>query len=464
MIEEVSARAAAEAVALFATTYHRERSPKTPQGSRTSSLTPDRESSRPASPPLGRAREEMNSRASRAEAREKRQRDTNATHTMPTSPRVGSHIRIDQPTYPSRTHTHVENATPLAVLPPKRSPFLPTILAESLPLGVKITNLSEYDGTEDPQEHLDRFFAKADLYDLSDAAYCKIFRTTLTKRALSWFNQLPGGTITSFEQLIQCFLHQEPLRDYVKHFVEGVHEVPHINHELLAGIIQQNLRQGRFKDSIARKPHVTIKEFLKEERRPPPPNTYTWFAPLNVRLSEVLMVAEQHGLIQPPRPLRESSRRAKSDKYCHFHRDRGHTTKECYLTKFILKANNNCRDQRQRNAPRQQKIHREHSRGNNQEQHNREREENLPTAGVIAVISWGPGNGDSSNARRALLHAASGVNSHNSSSYPSEQVYQLQTFTEQLTFGESDLEGRREQHNDALVISATFSNFWVKKI
>ncbi|KAI3443762.1 hypothetical protein Pfo_000427 [Paulownia fortunei] len=371
---------------------------------------------------------------------------------MPTSPRVGSHIHTDQPTYPSRTHTHVENATPLAVLPPKRSPFSPAILAGSLPLGIG-------------------FFANADLYDLSDAAYCKIFRTTLTKQALSWFNQLPRGTITSFEQLTQYFLHQfsinqkypktaaylfsitqkegEPLRDYVKCFVEG----------LLAGIVQQNLCQGRFKDSIAKQRDEDRPERRKEEKRPPPPNTYTRFAPLNVRLSEVLMVAEQHGLIQPPRPLRESSRRAKSNKYCRFHRDRGHTTEECfhlkqeierlirkgYLTEFVEKAN-------------------KRSRGNNQEQHGREREENLPTAGVIAVISGGPGSGDSSNARRALLRAASRVNSHNPSSYPSKQVYQLQTSTEQLTFGESDLEGRWEQHNDALVISATLSNFWVKNI
>ncbi|KAI3458735.1 hypothetical protein Pfo_015398 [Paulownia fortunei] len=479
MIEEVSARAAAEAVALFATTHHRERSPETPRG-------------------------EMNSRASRAEDRKKRRRDINATHTMLTSPRVGSHIHTDQPTYPSRTHTHVENATPLAVLPPKRSPFSPAFLAESLPLGVKITNLSEYDGTRDPQEHLDRYFAKADLYDLSDADYCKIFRTTLTKRALSWFNQLSRRIIISFEQLTQRFLHQfsinrkyskivaylfsitrnegETLRDYVKHFVEGVHEVPHINHELLAGIMQQNLRQGRFKDSITGKPPMILEELLqraekyirieeatgltthgkrkqrdedrpegrKEERCPPPPNTYTRFAPLNVRLSKVLMVAEQHGLIQPPRPLRESSRRAKSDKYCRFHRDRGHTTEEFYLTEFVKKANSNRRDQHRCNAPSQQETHREQSRGNNQEQH--------------AVILGGPGSRDSSNARRVLLRAASGVNSHNPSSYPSEQVYQLQTSTEQLTFGESDLEGRREQHNNALVISATLSNFWVKKI
>ncbi|KAL0285173.1 UNVERIFIED_CONTAM: hypothetical protein Sangu_2790200 [Sesamum angustifolium] len=86
-----------------------------------------------------------------------------------------------------------------AVAPPRRSPFSATILAEALPTGVKASNLSEYNGTSDPQEHLDKFYAKIDWYDLSDAAYCKVFRTTLSKRALAWFNQLPVGTISNIE-------------------------------------------------------------------------------------------------------------------------------------------------------------------------------------------------------------------------------------------------------------------------
>ncbi|KAK4389832.1 hypothetical protein Sango_2320200 [Sesamum angolense] len=133
-----------------------------------------------------------------------------------------------------------------AAAPPRRSPFSAAILAEALPAGVKVSNLSEYDGTGDPQEHLDKFYAKIDWYDLSDATYCKVFRTTLSKRALPWFNQLPAGTITSIEQLTQRFLHHfsmnkrvpktaaflftirqrenEPLRDYMQRFVEAVHE------------------------------------------------------------------------------------------------------------------------------------------------------------------------------------------------------------------------------------------------
>ncbi|KAL0449377.1 UNVERIFIED_CONTAM: hypothetical protein Slati_1494100 [Sesamum latifolium] len=177
----------------------------------------------------------------------------------------------------------------LAVAPPRRSPFSPAILAEALPAGVKVSNLPEYDGTGEPQEHLDKFYAKIDWYDLSDAAYCKVFRTTLSKRALAWFNQLPSGTISSLEQLTQHFLHHfsmnkraqkttaflftihqkenEPLRGYMQRFVEAMHEVPHVNHELLASIIQQNLLVGRFNESIAGKPPSTMEDLLMQSQK-----------------------------------------------------------------------------------------------------------------------------------------------------------------------------------------------------
>ncbi|KAL2245683.1 UNVERIFIED_CONTAM: hypothetical protein Sindi_2836500, partial [Sesamum indicum] len=71
----------------------------------------------------------------------------------------------------------------------------------SLAACLKVSNLSEYDGTGDPQEHLDKFYAKIDWYDMSNAAYCKVFGIMLSKRALAWFNQLPAGTISSLEQL-----------------------------------------------------------------------------------------------------------------------------------------------------------------------------------------------------------------------------------------------------------------------
>ncbi|KAK4405610.1 hypothetical protein Sango_0567500 [Sesamum angolense] len=170
-------------------------------------------------------------------------------------------------------------------------PFSTAILAEALPASVKVSNLSEYDGTGDPQEHLDKFYAKIDWYDLSDAAYCKVFRTTLSKRALAWFNQLPAGTISSLEQLTQRFLHHfsmnkrvpktaaflftirqrenEPLRDYMQRFVEAVHE------ESIAGkppstmenLLMRSQKYIRIEESNASDPFLGVKRKGREEEK-----------------------------------------------------------------------------------------------------------------------------------------------------------------------------------------------------
>ncbi|KAK4388382.1 hypothetical protein Sango_2444800 [Sesamum angolense] len=117
--------------------------------------------------------------------------------------------RRDQATTRQASLVKTKNvqAFPLAMAPPRHSPFATHILAEAIQPGIKIPNISKYDGTKDPQDHLDQFLAKADLLDISNVAYCKIFRTTLVGKAMTWFNQLPSGTVDSFEQLSQRFLH-----------------------------------------------------------------------------------------------------------------------------------------------------------------------------------------------------------------------------------------------------------------
>lgn len=44
--------------------------------------------------------------------------------------------------------------------------------------------------------------------------------------------------------------------------MEDVHEVLHMNHKLLVRIMQQNLRYGRLKESIAKKTPLNLEELL----------------------------------------------------------------------------------------------------------------------------------------------------------------------------------------------------------
>ncbi|KAK4388383.1 hypothetical protein Sango_2444900 [Sesamum angolense] len=158
----------------------------------------------------------------------------------------------------------------------------------------------------------------------------------------------------------------------MQRFSEAVLEVPHVNPELIASIMQQNLRIGRFRESIAGKPPATLDELLvraekyirieetsgirtatpskrrdeeeghskhhasesnQRDRRRLPLSDITRYTPLNAPCAEILAVAEQQGIVQWPLHMRENPKRMKSHKYCLFHKDHGHSTEDCFHLK-----------------------------------------------------------------------------------------------------------------------------------
>ncbi|XP_012829108.1 PREDICTED: uncharacterized protein LOC105950302 [Erythranthe guttata] len=204
----------------------------------------------------------------------------------------------------------------------------------------------------------------------------------------------------------------------------------------------------------------------KEEGRSNHASTYPKFTPLKAKLVDVWMVAEQKGLVQPPRQMKENLKRQKSEKYCEYHRDRGHTTDECFqlkqeIERLIKKGHlgefvDTPRHQKFKNKPHfQQKGEHPNARKDRED-------DNLPTQGIIAVISGGPSSGDTPSARRASMRAAGG--SYSTTERPAGHVYHVHHPNPEITFSDDDLEGPRGEHNDALVISASISNYLVKKI
>nr|KYP41436.1 hypothetical protein KK1_037196 [Cajanus cajan] len=69
----------------------------------------------------------------------------------------------------------------------------------------KLLPIDKYDGTTDPDEHLDVFLTQVTLSTTDDAALCHIFPTSLKGRALSWFTLLPPNSIDSFNMLSAQF-------------------------------------------------------------------------------------------------------------------------------------------------------------------------------------------------------------------------------------------------------------------
>ena len=71
-----------------------------------------------------------------------------------------------------------------------------------IPLGWK---MERYDGTTDPDEHLDAFLTQANLYTNDDVILCRVLPTSLKGATLTWYGELPPRSIDSFNTLVKRF-------------------------------------------------------------------------------------------------------------------------------------------------------------------------------------------------------------------------------------------------------------------
>ncbi|GAU39181.1 hypothetical protein TSUD_372810 [Trifolium subterraneum] len=87
-----------------------------------------------------------------------------------------------------------------------RGPLSRRIMDIPLPRGLeKPPSLDKYDGTTDPDEHIQSIETALDYRNLRGAIKCKLIPLSLIRGASTWWRNLPPGSIDSWEELCRMF-------------------------------------------------------------------------------------------------------------------------------------------------------------------------------------------------------------------------------------------------------------------
>ncbi|XP_042425919.1 uncharacterized protein LOC122013758 [Zingiber officinale] len=263
------------------------------------------------------------------------------------------------------------------VEPGEKVPFSFRILEEKLPKGYRPPTIGEYDGSKDPEDHLRKFRNAALLHQYSDAVKCRVFLNTLSGSAQKWFNGLPHGSITFFQNFKTVFLRHfasskkyqktyhclfalkqgsaEPLRSYIKRFNQVAQDVPSATSEILMSAFSHGFAEGEFFrdlipdpvknfDSVLeratsyinveeaqaarRKADRTLAAANKSERRAPQQPAQPLPRAREIRPlfqpGQEIRLAPRVATVHAPRPGPWKSR------YCTYHRSRTHDTNHCF--------------------------------------------------------------------------------------------------------------------------------------
>ncbi|XP_020211561.1 uncharacterized protein LOC109796286 [Cajanus cajan] len=195
---------------------------------------------------------------------------TSIPHTSVAPPDI--HASIERPAQPMPAGAH-------------RHPFTPNIMQSALLDHWKSLPLDKYDGTTDPDEHVDVFLTQVTLSTTDDVALCRIFLTSLKGRALSWFTRLPANSVDSFGTLASQFTiqfttsrpHQltllalvsirqdrkESLRTFMSRFNKAALEIRDLNPVVALHHLTTALKPGPFANSICKKPPTDMDDLRR---------------------------------------------------------------------------------------------------------------------------------------------------------------------------------------------------------
>ncbi|GAU27038.1 hypothetical protein TSUD_314000 [Trifolium subterraneum] len=258
-----------------------------------------------------------------------------------------------------------------------RGPLSRRIMGIPLPRGLeKPPTLDKYDGTTDPDEHVQSVETALDYRNLRGSIKCKLFPLSLVRGASTWWRNLPPGSIDSWEELCRTFTAhfttsqrhpktvaslkaivqgpEEPLRNYIERFnrvsveVEATDKMKlYLLEEGLREGTEEGLREGtKFQEAVGILEVQTLDAFFElaqryikyedkqkasEVRRP---KTFEVGGPSSI-LSEISNAEFKSAGIRFPKQL-PAKPNVDKKKFCRFHKSYGHVTDDCVHLKDAI--------------------------------------------------------------------------------------------------------------------------------
>ncbi|GAB2269775.1 hypothetical protein Dimus_038803 [Dionaea muscipula] len=168
-------------------------------------------------------------------------------------------------------------------------PFTRNVIEDYCPKHVRLPSLDFYDGTEDPEDHLNHFEIRMSLQKFSDGMMCRAFPSTFKGAARRWFHRLPPNSISSFEEFAEKFIAQfasssvftksipnlfdvkqkanETLREFMSRFSKAYVEIPGVGKDVATAAIMTGLRPGPFRDDLSMHMPKTFDKLLQRAKR-----------------------------------------------------------------------------------------------------------------------------------------------------------------------------------------------------
>ena len=167
----------------------------------------------------------------------------------------------------------------------RRHPFTDSIIRVPLSNKWKGFNRDLYDGTTDPDEHMNAYITYMSMYTSDDVVLCRVFPTSLKGETLIWFTKLPPKTVDNFPTLMSKLETQfatslphhltfialvgirkekrESLRTFVGRFGKVAMSIQNLSPNVAMHHMLIALRLGPFADNLCMQQTVSLDELWK---------------------------------------------------------------------------------------------------------------------------------------------------------------------------------------------------------